>query len=449
MTMTVQQRAELPVTTALLTDHYELTALEAALQSGVGARRSVFEVFARRLPHGRRYGVVAGVARVIEAIDSFRFDADVVEWLDRTGIVNRATLEWLADYRFSGNIDGYREGELYFPHSPVLTVEATFAEALILETVILSVLNHDSAIASAAARMVDAAAGRVLIEGGGRRTHEAAAVDCARAAYLAGFDVTSNLEAGRRYGIPTAGTTMHAFTLAHRDERSAFEAQIQAFGAGTTFLVDTFDTADGIEAAVAACATVGGAPGAIRIDSGDLAEEARSARALLDRRGATSTRIVVSGDLDEHSIAQLAEAPVDRYLVGTQLVTGSGAPTAGMVYKLVAIADSESSLVLRPVEKRSKAKVSIGGRKHATRLLDDEGYAYDEHVVVRAVPHRPGGDGPFGRLLQVPFMRDGRAVPGTTLDEARAHCAQARSELRPMHRDLTPGTPALDAAPAR
>ena len=437
------------MTTSLLTDHYELTALEAALQSGVGARRSVFEVFARGLPTGRRYGVVAGTARVLAAIDAFRFDPEVVAWLSDRAIVGRNTLDWLAAYRFSGNVDGYREGELYFPHSPVLTVEATFAEALILETVILSILNHDSAIASAAARMVDAAAGRGLIEGGGRRTHELAAVDCARAAYLAGFDVTSNLEAGRRYGIPTAGTTMHAFTLAHCDERAAFDAQIRTFGAGTTFLVDTFDIEAGVEAAVAACGAVGRAPGAIRIDSGDLAEEARRARVQLDRLGAETTRIVVSGDLDEHSIANLADAPVDRYLVGTRLVTGSGAPTAGMVYKLVAIADGDDSLVLRPVEKRSKAKVSIGGRKVATRLLDDEGYAYDEHVVVRAVPPRFGGDGPYGRELQVPLVRGGETVSQTSLADARAHCAQARSELRPMHRDLTPGVAALDGAPGR
>ena len=382
-----------PTTTALYTDHYELTALEAALQSGVAQYPSVFEVFARSLPAGRRYGVVAGTARALEAIEAFRFDDATLAWLHGQHILADTTLDWLADYRFSGNVDGYREGELYFPNSPILTVEASFGEAVVLETVLLSILNHDSAIASAGTRMVDAAGGRRLIEGGGRRAHESAAVDCARAAYLAGFDVTSNLEAGRRWAIPTGGTTMHAFTLAHRSEREAFDAQVATFGPDTTFLVDTYDTTDGIANAVAACAAVGGTPRSIRIDSGDLADEARRARAQLDGLGATATKIVVSGDLDEHSIAAMHDAPVDAYLVGTRLVTGSGAPTAAMVYKLVAIAGGGP--VMRPVAKRSASKSSAGGRKYATRLIDNDGHAYEEHVVARHVAPRPGGDRPW------------------------------------------------------
>ena len=178
------------VSTALLTDRYELTMAAAALADGTAARPCVFEVFARRLPDGRRYGVVAGTGRLLEAIASFRFgDAELGVLTD---VVDRATLDWLADYRFGGDVDGYPEGELYFPGSPILTVTGTFADAVLLETLVLSVLNHDSAIASAAARMVTAAAGRPLIEMGSRRTHEEAAVACARAAYLAGFAATSS-----------------------------------------------------------------------------------------------------------------------------------------------------------------------------------------------------------------------------------------------------------------
>jgi nicotinate phosphoribosyltransferase len=316
------------VPTGLLTDRYEFTMLGAALRDGTAQRRCTFEVFARRLPNGRRYGVVAGTLRLLSAITDFRPAPDAVEELLANGVVDDAGAEYLASYRFGGDVDGYREGELYFPYSPLLTVSGTFAECVVLETLCLSVLNHDSAIASAAARMVSAAAGRPIIEMGSRRTHELAAIASARAAYIAGFASTSNLAAGRVFGVPTAGTAAHAFTLLHDDELGAFRAQIAALGPATTLLVDTFDITKGIENAVAA-----GGPslGAIRIDSGDLGVLARQARAQLDGLGATGTRIVVSGDLDEYAIAALAAAPVDIYGAGTAVVTGSGAPTAGFV----------------------------------------------------------------------------------------------------------------------
>ena len=313
--------------TALLTDRYELTMLDAALQDGTAARPSVFEVFTRRLPAGRRYGVVAGVARVVDALAAFRFDDDVLRWLEAERVVGPTTLRWLADFRFRGDVHAYREGEPHFGGSPVMTVVAPFGEALVIETLVLSILNHDSAIAAAAARMVSAAGGRRLLEFGSRRTHEEAAVAAARSAALVGFDATSNLEAGRRYGIPTAGTTGHAFVLAHDDERAAFASQVTTTGPATTLLVDTYDTASGLETAL----DVAGADlGGVRIDSGDLADEARRARSALDAAGATGARVVVSGDLDEHAIAALADAPVDAYGVGTSLVTGSGAPTVGL-----------------------------------------------------------------------------------------------------------------------
>jgi nicotinate phosphoribosyltransferase len=311
--------------TSLLTDRYELTMLDAALRSGTADRPTVFEAFTRRLPEGRRFGVVAGLGRLVEAIEAFRFDDAHLAALDDDDVVSPATLAWLAGYRFRGELHAYREGEIYVPESPVLTVAAPFADGVVLETLILSVLNHDSAIASAAARMVMASTGRGLLEFGSRRAHEQAAVAAARSAYLVGFDGSSNLAAGSRYGVPTLGTSAHAFTLLHDDERSAFVAQVEALGPETTLLVDTYDTAAGIATALE---VAGPGLGAVRIDSGDLGQEARAARAQLDAAGATATRIVVSGDLDEYLMAGLVDAPIDAYGVGTSVVTGSGAPTS-------------------------------------------------------------------------------------------------------------------------
>lgn len=396
---------------ALLTDRYELTMVAAALADGTADRQCVFELFARRLPDGRRYGVVAGTDRLLEALTRFRFGPDELELL--AGVVDADTCAWLRDYRFTGDIDGYPEGELYFPGSPVLTVTGTFADAVILETLALSIYNHDCAIASAAARMVTAAAGRPLIEMGSRRTHEEAAVAAARSAYLAGFTTTSNLAAGQRFGIPTAGTAAHSWVLLHDDELSAFRSQVAALGTDTTLLVDTYDIRTGIANAVEAAGT---GLGAVRIDSGDLGELARQAREQLDTLGATGTRITLSGDLDEYAIASLRAEPVDSYGVGTSLVTGSGAPTAGMVYKLVEVGG-------RPVSKRSSSKESRGGRKAALRRYKPTGTAMEEVVF----GHATAPDlGPDDRVLPVPLVRGGEL----TAEAAGATLADARERLR-------------------
>ncbi|WP_375484114.1 nicotinate phosphoribosyltransferase [uncultured Jatrophihabitans sp.] len=417
------------MTTGLLTDRYELTMLQGALRDGTADRHCVFEVFARRLPEGRRYGVVAGTGRLLDAVADFTFDPDQLEMLLATGVVDDRTADHLAEYRFGGDIDGYREGELYFPDSPVLTVSGSFADAVILETLTLSVLNHDCAIAAAAARMVTAAGGRPLIEMGSRRTHEQSAVAAARAAYLAGFTTTSNLEAAHRYGIPTAGTAAHAFTLVHDDEREAFAAQVAASGPGTTLLVDTYDITRGIELAVE---VAGPELGAVRIDSGDLGVLADQARAQLDRLGNPNTRIVLSGDLDEFAIAALAARPVDSYGAGTAVVVGSGAPTAGMVYKLVEVDG-------RPVAKRSAHKQSRGGRKTALRAHKDSGTAVEEIVVAG-----PASPGPGETALQTPFVRAGERVAGLpTLEQAREHLARALVTLPWDGLKLSRGEPAL------
>jgi nicotinate phosphoribosyltransferase len=412
--------------TSLLTDQYELTMLDAALRDDRAARPCVFETFARRLPGGRRYGVVAGLDRLVDAIEAFRFGDDELAFLDDHDVVSPATLAWLAGYRFRGELDAYPEGEVFLPDSPVLTITASFAEAVVLETLVLSVLNHDSAVASAGARMVTAAAGRGLLEFGSRRAHEQAAVAAARASYLVGFDGSSNLAAGARHGIPTLGTSAHAFTLLHDDERDAFEAQVAALGRSTTLLVDTYDIPRGIATALE---VAGPELGGIRIDSGDLGVEARAARAQLDAAGAHDTRIVVSGDLDEYSIAVLADAPVDAYGVGTRLVTGSGHPTAGFVYKLVARARSIDG-PLEPVAKAGGDKATIGGRKRALRRLD-AGAASAEVLQPWDAP--VPADEPTQQLahraLQVRVLADGERHHDPSLDEIRAHHRAALAEL--------------------
>jgi nicotinate phosphoribosyltransferase len=420
--------------TGLLTDHYELTMVRAALHSGAAGRRAVFEVFARYLPHGRRYGVVAGVGRLLDALADFRFGAEQLEFLREAGISDEPALRFLESYRFGGDIWGYAEGDCYFPGSPILVVEGTFAEAVVLETLALSVLNHDCAIASAGSRMVHAAAGRPLIEMGSRRTHEVAAVASARAAYIVGFASTSNLQAGYQYGIPTSGTSAHAFTLLHDDERHAFQAQLDALGPGTTLLADTYDVA----AAVATAVELAGPDlGAVRIDSGDLAVYARQVREQLDALGARHTRIVLTGDLDEHSIAALAAAPVDGYGVGTSLVTGSGAPTAALVYKMVARADGPDPGPLRPVAKRSVGKPSRGGRKWAVRQFGPDGRAAGE--LITDAPPEPGAGRPLLHLL----VRDGEIVGREPVDAARARHRAVVAEL-PVHaRQLSRGYPAI------
>ncbi len=395
--------------TALMTDQYELTMLGAALADGTAHRRCTFEVFARDLPHGRRYGVVAGIGRLIEALGRFSFGEEELDALRAAGAISEETLEHLASARFAGEITGYLEGELYFPGSPILSVTGTFAECVLLETLVLSILNHDCAVASAAARMTTAANGRRLIEMGSRRTHEEAAVAAARAAYLAGFDATSNLEAAARYGIPTTGTSAHAFTLLHDSEEEAFRAQVDCLGVGTTLLVDTYDITEGIETAVRVAGTE---LGAVRIDSGDLGVMAQRARAQLDSLGATSTRVVLSGDLDEHAIAGLRAEPVDAYGVGTAVVTGSGAPTAGMVYKLVEVEG-------RPVAKRSSSKESRGGAKSAVRRHKPTGTATEEVVHRR---DRSVEVGEHDRVVPVDLVKSGEPVSGLPgLAQAREH----------------------------
>lgn len=427
-------------TTALLTDHYELTMLRATLQAGTANRHSIFELFGRRLPSGRRYGVVCGVGRAMRAIKAFRFDEESVRFLLDTDVVDQPTADWLTDFRFSGDIWGYPEGEVYFPGSPLMIVDSTFAEGVVLETVLLSIYNHDSAIASAASRMTAMAGDRPCIEMGSRRTQELAAVAAARAAYVAGFEATSNLEAGRRYHVPTRGTSAHSFTLLHGDETEAFRAQIAALGEDTTLLVDTYDVMGAVRSGVE---LTGGRLGAVRLDSGDLGLLASQVRELLDSLGATATKIIVTSDLDEWNIAALSGAPVDGYGVGTALVTGSGHPTCGFVYKLVARADSDDpDAPLVSVAKKSADKVSVGGRKFALRRLNDRGIAELELIGIGAPPAGDHND----RDLLVPLVTRGRVVVEEDLAAARRRHVRSRAELPLEALKMSRGEPVIETA---
>ena len=407
--------------------------LDAALKDGTAHRRCTFELFGRRLPATRRFGVVAGTGRILEALERFEFDGEQIEWLSSRGIISEEAASFLATWRFTGDMWGYAEGECYFPGSPLLTVEGSFADCTLLETLLLSILNHDCAVASAASRMTIAAHGRPCMDMGARRAHERAAVSAARAAIIGGFQGTSDLEAAKRYGIRAIGTAAHAFTLLHDSERDAFDSQVASLGASTTLLVDTYDIAQGVVNAVEAARAAGGELGAVRLDSGDLVAQAFKVRGQLDAMGATSTKITVTSDLDEYAIAALGAAPVDSYGVGTRLVTGSGVPTAALVYKVVSREDASGAIV--PVAKKSESKSTVGGRKVAGRVMGDDGYASEELLLVgtsmeegqKLLAERGA------RPLQVPLVRQGvidsTAWSPDALARAQEHHLRARNEL--------------------
>lgn len=424
-------------TTALLTDHYELTMVQAAMKSGTANRRSIFEIFSRRLPEGRRYGVVAGTGRALDALENFRFGDEEVTFLREHNVINDELAEFLASYKFSGDIWGYPDGEMYFPGSPLMVVEGTFAEACLLETVLLSIYNYDSAVASAASRMTLMAGERPCIEMGSRRTNEWSAVAAARAAYIAGFKSSSNLEAGRLYGVPTAGTAAHSFTLLHDTEEDAFRAQLACQGEKTTLLVDTYDVEEAVRKGVE---LTDGRLGAVRLDSGDLGEVARDVRLLLDDLGATETKIIVTSDLDEWQIAALRSAPVDGFGVGTSLVTGSGAPTCSFVYKLVARASSDDQdAPLIPVAKKSAHKGTVGGRKFALRRLNEKGIAEAEVIGVGAPPEGDHNDRPLLKHL----VKGGEIIGREPLADAVARHVRSRAELPSEARKMSKGYPAI------
>lgn len=429
------------------TDRYELAMLAAAHRDGLADRGAVFELFTRRLPVGRRFGILAGLGRFLEVLPEVRFDADDLAWLAGEANVGSAVVEACVAWRFGGHIEALPEGTPYQANEPLLRVRGTFADGVILETLLLSFLNADSAIAAAAARVrIAAGPTRGLAELGGRRVDPDVAVAAARATFIAGFDATSNLAAGQRFAIPTIGTMAHAWVLAHRTEREAFESWVATHGAASTFLIDTYDIEAGIDAAIDACRQVGAAPGGIRIDSGDLGAEALAARAQLDRAGCAATKIVVSGDLDDLAIVRLHAALIDTYGVGTQVVCGGGAPTCSMVYKLVAVEDPDGSW--RRVAKQSAGKASVGGLKRLHRTTADGRVVGDALSI--SDPHAFNPADPTDLL--VPMVRDGTALPGLTGPvgtlAARRTALAALAAMDEDARRLDPGEPAWAATPA-
>ena len=405
----------------LLSDKYELTMLEGFIEAGMVDRKATFELFGRKLPAGRSYGVVAGTERAIEAILQFRFSEGDLDYL--SDFLSPNTLEYLANYSYNGNVTGYNEGDYWFPFSPILTLNATLGEAVILETLLLSIFNYDSAVASAASQVTLAANGKHVMEFGSRRTSEQSAVVAARAAYIAGFDATSNLEAGRRYGIPVFGTSAHAFTLAFNDEKKAFTAQVKAFGTDTTLLVDTYDITEGVNNAIEVAGTK---LGAVRIDSGDPFVVIPAVREQLDILGATETKIVLSGDLDSESMKAIVEAnlPVDSFGVGTSVVTGDGYPAAGFVYKLVSIEDDNGKMI-NVAKAASGGKKSIGGAKTAYREFDASWEVIGEHLITD-----DSGSPIFGdwERLQALYISNGNLVSLPQAETARAKHTANRKE---------------------
>jgi nicotinate phosphoribosyltransferase len=425
-----------------MTDMYEYTMLDAALKDGTASRRCVFEVFTRHLPAGRRYGVAAGQGRILDALEAFHLDEDDLRFLSDRGIVSKESIAWLEHFSFSGDIRGYREGEMFFPNSPILQVEGSFAECTLLETLILSILNYDSAVASAASRMASAANGRPCMDMGGRRTNEWSAVAASRAAVVGGFQGTANLLAAKLYGLKAIGTAAHCFTLLHDSERDAFTSQINALGLDTTLLTDTYD----IEQAVKTAVEVAGPKlGGVRIDSGDLASLAQRVRNQLDALGATSTTITVTNDLDEYALAGLQTAPVDSYGVGTMLVTGSGAPTCAMVYKLSERQGSDGVMV--PVAKKSPDKATVPGRKLAYRSYE-YGLADCEHVISGSEEQLSAFTPDEGwKNLLVDYMKQGESDTQyqghEAISTAHAYRATALSELPITAQSLMKGDPVI------
>lgn len=425
-----------------MTDMYEYTMLDAALKDGTARRRCVFEVFTRHLPQGRRYAVVAGTGRILDALRQFRFADDDLRFLSDRKIVSPDTITWLENFRFTGSIKGYREGEMFFPNSPILQVEGTFGECTLLETLLLSILNYDSAVASAASRMVSAAKDRPCMDMGGRRTNEWSAVAAARAAVIGGFRGTANLLAAKLYGLKAIGTAAHCFTLVHDNERQAFESQINALGRNTTLLVDTYNIEEAVKTAVE---VAGPELGGVRIDSGDLASLAQRVRNQLDALGAKNTTITVTNDLDEYALASLQTAPVDSYGVGTMLVTGSGAPTCGMVYKLTEREDRDGRM--QPVAKKSQDKATVPGRKLAYRSYEYN-LADGEHVISgseeKLAAFRPQ-DG--WRDLLVDYVTDGQMHDEyqghDAIVNAHQHRARALAQLPITALSLMKGDPVI------
>lgn len=415
---------------ALLLDLYQLTMAQSYFAEGMHERPAVFSLFARHLPPGWGYLVAAGLGDALDYLETLAFCSDDIEYLDGTGLFTEDFLRHLAGVRFTGRVRAMPEGTLFFPDEPVLEVEAPVLVAQLAETVVLNELHYQSLVAAKAARCVDVAAGRTLVDFGLRRTHRAAAgMRAARSSYLAGFDSTSNVLAGRTYGIPVAGTMAHSYVESFPDELAAFRAYARAYPDRAILLVDTYDTIEGTRrAAVVAreLLAAGHRLAGVRLDSGDLFELAHAARGILDEAGATGAIVFASGGLDEHDVESLLSrgAPIDGFGIGSRMGTAADAPYLDMAYKLTAFDG-------RPVLKLSAEKATLPGPKQVWRVPAADGtHALD--VLGLADEQGPEGGEP---LLQT-VLEHGRRARLPSLAGARARCAEQRSLLPPRHRRL-------------
>ena len=415
-------------TTALHTDLYQLTMIAGYIAGGAQDHPATFELFIRRLPPHRAFVVAAGLDTAIQFIESLRFSDEDIGWIRTVPALGRAApafLDYLQHFRFTGDVWAVAEGTPFFPNEPILRVTAPLAQAQLLETALLAIVNFQTAIASKAARIVEAAQGRPVMEFGARRAHGIdAALYAARAAHIGGCESTSFVEAGREFGIPLSGTMAHSWVLAARSELEAFQRYIHSFGEHSVLLLDTFDTI----AAARLIVSAGLRPPAVRLDSGDFLELSRNVRRIFDAAGLRSTRILVSGDLDEYRIRQLvgADAPIDGFGVGTALTTSEDAPALGGVYKLVQLAEGS---YVRDVMKRSTGKATWPGRKQVFRVIE-RGKAARDVIGL----DDEAGDG--RRLLEQVVRRGTRVIPNQPLAAIRARAQELIAELPESLREL-------------
>ena len=416
---------------ALAIDLYEMTMAAGYVAYGEKGRAS-FELWVRELPPSRNYLIAAGLDLALNHLDDLAFTADDIDYLRGLPALRDVTTDFFDDYlatfRFDGDLWAVPEGTPVFAGEPLLRVTASLPAAQLVETALLSTLLFQTLIASKAARLVDAAGGRSVIEFGARRAHgtEAGAL-AARAAFIGGCVATSDLEAGRRFGLPVSGTMAHSWVMTHDTEAEAFRRFSDLYGDQSVLLLDTFDTLDAARHVVAS----GLRPRAVRLDSGDLLALSREVRRLFDGGGLRDTRILASGDLDEHRIAALADAdaPIDGFGVGTDLSTSHDAPALGGVYKLVEV---ERDGVAVPVAKYSPGKATYPGIKQVWRVSRD-GTA-DHDVVGLATEAAPEGGRPLLRCV----MRDGRRLEQAfDVQAVQSACRDALAELPAAVRGLT------------
>jgi nicotinate phosphoribosyltransferase len=416
---------------ALRTDLYQLTMAAGYFHRDMASAVATCEMFVRRLPRRRRYLMAMGLERVLDYLENLHFTDEQIAYLSTIpslkDAMTPAFVDYLRRFSFTGDVSAIPEGTAVFAGEPLLRVRAPIIEAQLIETFLLSAINHATVVASKAARIIAAAGEAEVLEFGTRRTHPDAAVDAARAAYAVGFAGTSNVEAGMRFGIPVMGTAAHMWTMAHPSEEAAFVAYTEVFPSAVILLIDTYDTLRG--AALAATVARDKLKG-VRLDSGDLITLSRSVRAILDQHGLTGARIVASGDLNEHRIAELrtAGAPIDVYGVGTDLVTSLDAPALGGVYKLVEI---ERHGQKSPIAKFSEAKTTHPGAHQVYRFHDPDGILARDVIALAEERAEALGGGPAEALLVSAMENGKRTAPAEPLSSIRARAKRELAALPP------------------